>query len=77
MANEISLDDVAKEAIKQDKNFIIDIGIGDSRAVTLNNDVVVIFTKIKDIGKRRSKMEIVACFDSIHIDMDLIDYEDE
>lgn len=76
MANEISLDDLAKEAIRQDKNFIIDIGIGDSRAVTLNNDVVVIFTKIRNIGKRKSEMEITACFKSVHIDMKLIETED-
>lgn len=77
MAKEIILNDVAKAAIKQDKNFLIEMKDGDAKAIILNNGVVVTLKKIKDIGKRKSEMEITYCFQSIRIDANLIDNEDD
>lgn len=76
MSKEIKLNDVAKEAIKQDKNFLIEMKDRDAKAVILNDGVVVVLKKIKDISKRKSEMEITYCFQSIRIDANLIDNED-
>lgn len=72
---EIRLDDLAKEAVKQDKGFLSEMKVGDARAIVLNNDVVVVFEKIKELSKGRSKMEITTCLHSIRIDANLIDEE--
>ena len=76
MAKEISLIDLAKEAIKQDKGFLSEMKVGDARAIILNDDVVVVFSKLKELNKRRSEMELTTCLHSIRIDANLIDGED-
>jgi len=73
---EIKLNDVAKEAIKLDKNFLTEMKDGDARAVILNDGVVVTFKKIREIGKRKVEMEMTICLQLIRIDANLIDEED-
>ena len=76
MAIEIRLNDVAKEAIKEDINFLKEMKVGDAKAIVLNDGVVVTFSKLKEISKSRSRMEVTTCLQSIRIDADLIDEED-
>lgn len=75
-SKEIRLDDVAKEAIAQDKDFLSAMEVGDSRAIILNDGVVVAFKKIREISKRKVEMEITCCPKSIRVEANLIDYKD-
>lgn len=67
---EIKFNDVAKEVIKRDKDFLTEMEVGDARAVVLNDGVVVVFGKLKELNKSRSKMEIFS-LNSIRIDANL------
>jgi len=74
---EIKLNDVTREAIKQDRNFLTKMKDGDAKAVVLNDGVVVAFKKIKEIGERKVEMEVTCCLQSIRIDANLTEDDDE
>lgn len=67
---EISLSNIGVEAVKIDKNFFKSMKDGESKAIVFKNNVVVVVSKERSVGKRKVITEMT-CFSSICVDANL------
>lgn len=67
---EIFLSNIGVEAVKVDKNFFKSMKDGESKAIILKNNVVVVVSKERSIGEGKVITEMT-CFPSICLDANL------